>query len=186
MSTELSAGSPAAPPRERRPITDLVLGGLLLLIGVGLYLAAAQLQAGSATDPLGPRGFPSLLSLGFVGSGVGLLVKTGLAARRPGGYVEEVDDDEEQSPITVSRLLLASLGIIVYVLVALPVLGFLLGTIIFVAVMIAVQGGAARRSFIAMSLGFPIAVYLLFGVLLDVPLPIGMFFVDPVDLFGAR
>jgi hypothetical protein len=183
----LSTESPATPVRARPPITDLVLGGLVLLLGVGLYVAAAGLQGGSPTDPLGPRGFPSLLSLGFVGSGLGLLVRSVVAARRPGGSVAEVDDDEEeQAPIAVSRLVFASLAIIGYVLVALPVLGFLLGTIVFVAALIAVQGGAARRSSIAMSLGFPVAVYLLFGVLLDVPLPIGMFFVDPVDVFSSR
>jgi hypothetical protein len=182
----VSTQSPATPIRERLPVTDLVLGGLLVLLGAGLYLASAQLQGGSPTDPLGPRGFPSLLSLGFVGSGVALLVRSVVAARLPGDRVPEVDDEEEQPPIALSRLLLASLGILGHVLVALPVLGFLLGTIVFVAAMIAVQGGAARRSFIAMSLGFPVAVYLLFGVLLDVSLPIGMFFVDPVDVFSAR
>lgn len=175
------------PTRQRLPIEDMVLGGLLLVIGLGLYLASAQLQGGSSTDPLGPRGFPSLLSLGFLGTGIALLVKSALVARNPDAYAEEEKDDEdEQAPIVRSRLLLAALGILVYVLVLLPILGFLLATIAFVAVMIAVQGGAARRSFIAMSLGFPIAVYLLFGVLLDVSLPIGMFFVDPVDLFSSR
>jgi putative tricarboxylic transport membrane protein len=174
------------PTRGRVPIQDMVLGGVLLAIGLGLYLAAAQLQGGSPTDPLGPRGFPSLLSLGFVGSGVALLVKSVLVARNPEAHVEEPDDDEEEEPLMLSRLLLASLGIIVYVIALLPVLGFLLATVVFVAAMISVQGGAARRPFIVMSLGFPIAVYVLFGVLLDVSLPIGMFFVDPIDLFTSR
>lgn len=173
--------------RERLPVTDLVLGGVLLLVGVGLLLASAQLQAGSATDPLGPRGFPSLLGVGFVGSGIALLAKAALVARHPAAYVADADaehgDEEDHGPAMRSRLLLASLTIVAYVLV-LPVGGFLLSTPAFITATIALQGGAARRSFIAMVVGFPIAVYLLFAVLLGVPLPTGVF--DPLLLAGGR
>lgn len=179
----MNAAGPEPQMRERLPITDLVLGGVLLLIGVGLLVASAQLQAGNATDPLGPRGFPSLLGVGFIGAGIALLTKSALVARYPGAHVEEVEDseDEDQGPAARSRLLLACGTIVLYLLV-LPVGGFLLSTPAFVAAMIVLQGGASRRSFIAMVVGFPIAVYLLFAVLLGVTLPTGVF--DPMLLAG--
>ncbi|MBA3309776.1 MAG: tripartite tricarboxylate transporter TctB family protein, partial [Nocardioidaceae bacterium] len=155
--------------------------------GIGVILAAAQLKAGSTTDPLGPRGFPGLLGLGFLGAGVGLLVKTTLAGRRPADDVVSVmdldDDEEDEGPANRFRLVVAALAVIAYVLL-LPYGGFLLTTGAFLAVMIKLQGGAALRPFVAMVIGFPVAVFLLFAVILGVPLPSGVF--DPLLLTSRR
>ncbi|MDQ3385158.1 MAG: tripartite tricarboxylate transporter TctB family protein [Actinomycetota bacterium] len=182
-----------APPEPSAPrhgnTTDLTLGALLLVFGIGVILAAAQLKAGSTTDPLGPRGFPGLLGLGFLGAGVGLLVKTTLAGRRPADDVVSVmdlagaDEEEDDGPANRFRLVVAALAVIAYVLL-LPYGGFLLTTSAFLAALIRLQGGVGLRPFIAMVLGFPTAVFLLFAVILGVPLPSGVF--DPLLLTDWR
>ena len=174
---------PDAPPRN---VTDLVLGGLLLAFGLVVVLAAAQLKAGSTTDPLGPRGFPLLLGLGFLGAGAGLLVKTVLTARRPADSVDallDLEDEEDDGPANRPRLVLGASAVVAYVLL-LPYAGFLLTTAVFLAAMIRLQGGARPRAFVAMVVGFPTAVWLLFAVVLNVPLPSGVF--DPLLLTDRR
>lgn len=183
MSTP--APTPSGPRAHNR--TDLVLGAVLLAFGLVVALAAAQLKVGSTTDPLGPRGFPLLLGIGFVGAGIGLLVTTVVPSRAPADGVErllqEEDDEQDDGPANRPRLVLGAAGVLAYVLV-LPYGGFLLTTAVFLAGMIRLQGGAAPRAFLAMVLGFPTAVWLLFAVILNVPLPSGVF--DPLLLTDRR
>lgn len=177
---------PEAPStRGRSPLTDVVVGGVLLLVGVGVLLATAQLRGGGPTDPLGPRGFPGLLGVGFLLVGIAVIVSSVRNARRAGAgeVARDAGDEDDDGPALKLRLALASAAVVLYVVV-LPVAGFLLTTAAFVAGVIWLQGGARTRPFVAMVIGFPAAVYVLFSVLLGVPLPPGVF--DPVLLLGGR
>lgn len=168
--------------RGRLPVTELVIGAILALVGVGVLLAAAELRGGSTTDPLGPRGFPTLLGIGFIGAGLAVALQALRRARRPAPDTQQTEDEDADGPALKLRLVLSSAAVVLYV-VLLPVVGFFLTTIAFVAGMIRLQGGAAPRAYVAMVLGFPTAVYLLFRVLLRVPLPAGFF--DPGVLLGV-
>ncbi len=171
-------------------LVDPMVSGVLLLFGACVLYAAAQLQGGTETDPLGPRAFPTLIGIGFVGCGLALLIKS-LAFRGHGedgqGEFDEVEhadgygDELEQEPARRHRMLLACSVISLYTL-ALPILGFLLATIVFMAAMILLQGGARRRSFVTVVVLFPASAYVLFTVLLSVRLPAGFF--DPISLMG--
>jgi putative tricarboxylic transport membrane protein len=170
------------PQLRRQQHVDLALAGTLLLIGVLLLIAIAGLPAGTSADPVGPRGFPSLLAVGFLGSATALAAKAMLARRHPRAYLlasADPDSADSEGPVLRSRLVLASITIVGYVLL-LPIVGFLLITPAFIVALIIIQGGVATRSLIVMAVGFPIAVYLLFAVLLGVPLPGGVF--DPMSL----
>ena len=166
---------------------DPVLGGVILLFGAGVLLAAAQLHAGTATDPLGPRGFPTLIGIGLLGSGLTLLATSILSLRSRAHEDHEADEDsaedENDGRALRTRLVMSCAVIIAYVLV-LPIAGFLLSTPAFVAAMIVLQGGASRLAFVTAVIAFPIVVYLLFAVLLGISLPTGLF--DPMVLLGVR
>ena len=176
MSSTTEQG--AAPTRGRAPVAELLIGAFLVLLGAGVLLAAAELRGGNVTDPLGPRGFPTLLGLGFLCSGLAVAVQALRHSRHPVTSPVVADEDDD-GPALKLRLLLASAAVVLYAVV-LPVAGFLLTTIAFTAGMIRVQGGAAPKAYVAMVLGFPLAVYLLFQVVLGVPLPSGFF--DPAML----
>jgi putative tricarboxylic transport membrane protein len=167
---------------------DIVLAGVLVLLGAGVLYAAAGFAAGTEADPLGPRGFPTVLGVGFIGCGIALLAKSLLSSSRqhdesaetdPVAGPDDHDDSAERGSVQRKRLVLTCAAIAVYV-VALSLAGFLLTTPVFVAALIMVQGGVRRVAFATTVVAFPIAVYLLFTVLLDVELPVGVF--DPLSL----
>ena len=176
----------------RQRLIDPVLAGVLLLFGVAVLYAAAQLGAGTESDPLGPRGFPTLLGAGFVGCGLALLAMSlfrRIGRRDEPAHAEDVEDagdtypagGEDQKPVHRARLLFVSAAIVVYVVV-LPILGFLLSSAIFVAMSIILQGGARRLAMLGAVVVFPIIVYVLFAVILGIRLPSGVF--DPMLVVG--
>lgn len=175
--------------RRRAQLVDLALAGVLLVIGAALLVGVSGLRGGNPADPLGPRGFPTLLTVGILVTGLVLAIKSAVALRHPdafgamAGTHEAQDNSEDMGPVSHMRLALGSLGIILYA-VLLPVAGFLVTSFLFIVGMIYVQGGAALRSVVVTSLGFPIALYLLLSTFLGISLPNGFF--DPSSLLGGR
>jgi putative tricarboxylic transport membrane protein len=163
------------PPRARLPGADLAAGVLLAAGGVVVLLAAARLPGGTEADPLGPRGFPSLLGAGLIGSGLAMLVRTLIVVRNPTSRpaFEPPDDGQAEGSFSPRRFLGAVVVLVLYV-VALPVLGFLISTPAFLAGMVTLQGGVPRLQFVGTVVGLPVGILLLFSGLFGVPLPGGL------------
>lgn len=166
-------------PYRIRISQDVVLAALLSLVGLFLIVVASDLPEGSANDPLGPRGFPLLIGVGILGCGVVLFGQTLLRRWRSfaGGDIslEGEDSQPEEGPLSGKRIILAVLAMLGYVAV-LPYAGFLLSTPIVLAMLMGLQGGVPIKSFLFMTIGFPIVLYGLFVLLLSVPLPGGVVF----------
>lgn len=148
----------------------MLIGLALVVGGVGLIVASNQLPLGTASDPVGPRGFPTLLALGLAGSGLALAVQSWRPTRGPRPDAEE---DEDQGPFSPSRLAGGILLTAAYV-ATLQQLGFLIGTPFYLAALLGLRGGAPRRQFLATVVGYPLVLFALFGLLLGVPLPGGL------------
>lgn len=161
----------AAMARLSRP--DVVLGLLLLVGGLALIRASFGLPAGTPTDPLGPRGFPLLLGLGLAGCGIALAVASlrTFGKETPAGGATEVDA-EIRAPYSWPRLGGAVAASAAYVVLLVP-LGALFATIAYALALLLIQGPAGRREAAATAVGFPLVVYVLFDVLLGIPLPAG-------------
>jgi len=139
-----------------------VAAALLLLIGGAAVYGSVQLGIGTLTVPE-PGFFPLLAALALTALSAALLV--GDFRRRP---------TESQVPSPMRPVLTAIIGLALYV-AALGWLGYLLATVLLVSVLLAVFG---IRQISAYALAVPLIAggsYLLFHVLLSLPLPVGVF-----------
>jgi putative tricarboxylic transport membrane protein len=149
---------------------DRVIGALLVLGGLGGMAWAWQLPAGTPQDPIGPRGFPTLLGLGLAVCGLLLLVPR----VRPGGPPAPADEAGEPSgPAATGRLVggVVLAGLYIW---GLEPLGYLVSTPLFLAALLALQGGVPVRALLWTSLGLPAALFLIFAEIMKVPLPLGV------------
>lgn len=151
---------------------DLILGVLVMLGGLAVISAAFGLPAGTATDPLGPRGFPLLLGVGLAACGA-VLAATPLRWARPDTEPMEVTaHDDARAPFSWPRVGGAVAASLAFVFALVP-LGALLTSIGYALALLLLQGRTGRREAAATAIAFPLLVYLLLDAVLGVPLPAG-------------
>jgi putative tricarboxylic transport membrane protein len=148
-------------------LVDIIAGAVLIALSIVVLPESLALQFYSEGVP-GPGFFPTLLAITLVVSGA-LLITSRLT--KPANAFPEF---ERPSRSQAQR----SLGVWMALLVAavlVNVLGFLASMVVLVAVLLL---GIERRrglSTIVTIVVTPLLAYLLFGLLLQVPLPSGVF-----------
>ena len=188
------------------PRTNVVLS-LLILAGCGLgWLATDSLPAGLRVDPLGPAYYPRFVLLSLAGLALALLAASlrDLRAGRspvepstvpdpalvpgaiaaPGVATEAVADaidDEPLPPISYPRMLAVFVLALAYVLLLVP-LGYLVSTILFVAVLLPLLRVRRPLTVAACALGTPLVLGGIFGFVLGIPLPDGILEYLPLEL----
>ncbi|MBI4390664.1 MAG: tripartite tricarboxylate transporter TctB family protein [candidate division NC10 bacterium] len=153
---------------------ELAVAAFLVAFGAGVVALAGRIEPGVQTDPLGPRAFPAALGAGIALCG-GLLAGTVLLSPGEGGRTGPIlepgpEGEAEAGPVSPARLLGAIAATAAYV-AAFDPLGYLLATPPYVAAIILIHGGAARR---ALVIAPPLVTVLLyaafrFGLLIPVP-----------------
>ncbi|HUG07074.1 MAG TPA: tripartite tricarboxylate transporter TctB family protein [Candidatus Limnocylindria bacterium] len=143
-----------------------------MLGGLAVIRAALELPPGTATDPLGPRGFPLLLGAGLAACGAALLVTSVRVAGREAATSTVTTEDEARLPYSWRRVSGAVAATVVYILALVP-LGALLASMGYALALLLLQGRTGRREAVVTVVAFPVFVYVLVGVLLGVPLPAG-------------
>jgi putative tricarboxylic transport membrane protein len=163
---------------ERKAVRrELAVGAFLVAFGGAVLALAWTIEPGVQTDPLGPRAFPAALGAGIALCGV-LLAGTALLGTgeegRTGPILEPGPEGEtEAGPISPARLFGAIAATAAYVALFAP-LGYLLATPPYVAAIILIHGGAARR---ALFIAPPLVTGLLYGAFrfgLLIPVPEGI------------
>lgn len=143
----------------------------MLVGGLALIRAALELPPGTATDPLGPRGFPFLLGAGLAACGaIQLLTAVRLGGRT--AVTPSAIEEETRLPFSSRRVSGAIAATAVYVFALVP-LGAPLASMGYALALLLLQGRTGRREAALTVVAFPVFVYLLVGVLLGVPLPTG-------------
>jgi len=142
--------------------TDLVIGGVLSLLGVGVSLEAVRLKVGSALDPQ-PGFFPLVGGILLIALGA-LQVGHALWATRP---LDDTRQDRLGAPATLVG------GLAIYVTL-LPWAGYPLATALLTLLALRVQD-TRWPSAIAASVLLALGSYFLF-LRLGVPLPGGRLF----------
>jgi putative tricarboxylic transport membrane protein len=131
---------------------------MLVLTGVATALEAWTFNVAFMTDPVGPKALPLLVAGALVVAGARLMA-------RPRSTVQLPDTGPAR------RMMLAAAAFISYGLV-LPWLGFFLSTTIVVGVLGVLFGGPRVGSAVA-GAGLSAVLWLLFVMVLSLPLPIG-------------
>jgi len=138
------------------------IGGLIIIaFGAGYLLAAISMPSATIGDPLGHKTFPVILGGLMIFLGSSLLVKPGR--------------DTEFSPLKrtfISVILLAGLlGGYGY---SLPILGYPLGTFLFLFITSRLIGERSWILGLLLSAGLSLGIFIIFTKILDIPLPLGI------------
>ncbi|MFD6952084.1 hypothetical protein A6A08_02655 [Nocardiopsis sp. TSRI0078] len=160
---------PGAPPAEEaaRPgsrTRELVPAAAGAVLGLGAFALALQIPEGARLTQFSPRWWPEVLSLALVGLG---LAHGAVSLLRPRGAEEEAPEPSTRSGALRLLSMLAAVagyGVLWYFV------DFRVSTAILVAALAFLGGGRGWKALIAFPVVVTAVLYLLFGVLLRVPL----------------
>ncbi|WP_238532811.1 tripartite tricarboxylate transporter TctB family protein [Halalkalicoccus jeotgali] len=149
--------------------SDVIAAGLLFVLSAAVFVVSADFPAGRGGDP-GAALFPRLITGTIAVLALGLLVKDLTASERS---AHEID------PTVVRRLAVVVAFPTIYIF-AMPILGFPLTTVAFLAGLMWYSGARSVPVVLGSSIGVMLVLYYLFGVLFQVPLPEGLVPIDAV------
>jgi|SRR2546423_7506979 len=153
-------------------INDAIWGALLLLLSVAI-LIHIQSFPNIPGQKIGPSLFPGFIAVGLATCALALIA-TGLAARRGDGKQVAWLDEEPwmRSPRHIAALALV-IGVNVFYILFVDVLGFIPTGVIYLAALFAVFG-VRTRWILPLALLVTLAIHYSFYKLLRVPLPWGL------------
>ena len=153
-------------------INDAIWGALLLLLSVAI-LIHIQSFPNITGQKIGPSLFPGFIAVGLATCALALIA-TGLAARRGDGKQAAWIDGEPwmRSPRHIAALALV-IGVNVFYILFVDVLGFIPTGVIYLAALFAVFG-VRTRWILPLALIVTLAIHYSFYKLLRVPLPWGL------------
>lgn len=148
-------------------MSDLTSGVVTFLVGASIAFEAYRLPD-PQVDVLGPSAFPLALGIVIALCGAAIVVAQLLATRRAAGPLQ----------VEPARwgLLAAALVLLVLYTQGIARLGFPVMTALFSAAFLVALGERGALRITAASLGISLVIYVLFGVLLGVDLPLGKVF----------
>lgn len=139
---------------------DRAFGIFLLGLGIFVVYGGLSMEVPFSYDPLGPKAFP--VFLGVLLSALSLVI-----------IVKPEKSHFPQSNIQLKTVLIVVL--LVLYSFSFDVLGFLLSTVLLVFFMSRIFQGTTKQA-LGSAIGASLSVYVLFGILLDVVLPMGKIF----------
>lgn len=148
---------------------DLVAAAILLLIAGAYHLATQRIPASTLDDGVGPRGFPTALTIALVVFAVAIGVRATLTAPAPRG-ADASRETEARWPRALGLLALGAL----YIPAAL-VLGYPLALFLLLVAVALYEGKRFSWQLAAVAIGGAAFFYVLFELVLGVRQPEGLF-----------
>ena len=147
-----------------------MLAAVIIIVAAIYPFADAGLRTARIGDPLGPKAFPALVGGCLILSAVLLVFET-LAKRRTleDRTIEPRTKDEKHLVLVMIGMVVWS-GLYYYVF---ETLGYLIATPLFLFGLLSYFNQRKYLTNVLVALGFTGIVYLLFSILLGVPLPSG-------------
>jgi len=136
---------------------DRIFGVFLFLVGVYVIYGGLSMEVPFSYDPLGPKAFPVIL--GVLLSALSLVI------------IAKPEKSHFPQSATMLNTVLIVVLLVIYAL-SFNFLGFLLSTALLVFFISRIFKGTTKQA-LGSAIGVSFSVYLLFGILLDVPLPAG-------------
>ncbi len=147
-------------------LSDRLSGVLAVCLGLVVVLLTRTFPP-MPGQSIGPALFPSLAGVGLIGFGAWMVVADRAAA---GGWLRF--DDWVRRPRMVVNFALVTVALVVYAAI-LPVVGFFLTSLVFLALLMMVFGAPGRRALPTAAV-VTVAIHYVFYSLLRVPLPWGL------------
>lgn len=142
-----------------------------VFIVTAIYLHAdAGLPTARIGDPLGPKAFPALVGGGLILSAILLLLETWTKRRALTDTRAEPRSKDEKHLYLVMIAMVAWSAVYYFVF---ETAGYVLATPVFLFVLLCYFNPRKHLANVLVALGFTATVYLLFSILLGVPLPAG-------------
>jgi len=143
---------------------NIVAGLFLTVLGLAYGYLTTGLPERSLPNMPGPSFFPWILTFCLLVLSVSLVVQ---------GFRMAADESGSEKPDGGSFPAFLFLGAFAVYLALLPFLGFLLASIPFFAVLMALYGETRKLWIASLSLGVPVFLFLLFRDVFNIPLPRG-------------
>jgi putative tricarboxylic transport membrane protein len=147
-----------------------MLAIVVVVIATIYLIADAGLPTARIGDPLGPKAFPALVGGGLILSAVLLLFETWSKRRAL------VDTKEERRNRDEKHLYLVMIGMVAWSALYyffFETAGYLIATPVFLFGLLSYFNPRRYLTNVLVAVGFTAVVYLLFSILLGVPLPAG-------------
>lgn len=141
-------------------MVERIFGLFLFCIGLLFFFGSRQLEVAFSYDPLGPKAFPMAL-------GVLLCVLSVVLMIRPERY------NFPNFSVKINTFFIVAL--LVFYSLSFSFLGFLVSTGVLVFFVSRIFQGTNFQA-LGSSVGISVGTYILFGVILDVELPMGVIF----------
>ena len=151
---------------------DLGLAVTVIVVAAIYLHADYGLRQASLGDPLGPKAFPALVGGGLILSAVLLMFETWAKRRALAETHVEPHSSDQKHVILVLLGMIVWTGIYYYFF---ETAGYLIATPIFLLGLLSYFNKGKHLTNVSVAAGFTAVVYLLFSVLLGVPLPSGPF-----------
>jgi putative tricarboxylic transport membrane protein len=146
---------------------DIGAGVVFVVVGVWMLFQSLELNFYQEGIP-GPGFFPSILSIALGATGVLLIVSR---VGRPDDAFPGFEMPDRSQGVRAMGLWLATLAAVFLS----GIVGFLLAMVLLVAIVVFGLEGRRGMGSIAVVVLTPLFAYWLFGVLLQIPLPAGLF-----------
>lgn len=148
--------------------SNLATGLFFLVLSIFAYLEAKDMVGKLASDQLGPSFWPKILSVGMMVLSVVLMIQS-LVGKEPADVKAPFDIKSEgfRRVIKISGLMIL-FGALIYVA------GIYIGMLVMLSLCMHLHGECGKRIMAALTVGIVVFIYIIFGVGLKVPLPMGL------------
>jgi putative tricarboxylic transport membrane protein len=153
---------------------NLWIGFLAMALGAATYVASGQYVGVRSFDPIGPAFFPRIMAMILMGTGAVLAIRAWVLRNAPQSPPSVTMPPEIPASAFGQDRLVRALAICVGYLFMLKPLGYLIATPLFVAFTIGNLGIGDRKTQVVTGVGVTLVLFVVFAVLLDVLLPMGV------------
>lgn len=149
---------------------NIITGSILLALSIGAYIIAGGMVARLPTDPLGPGFWPKCLSyaLGFFSI---ILIFQGAFFKKAPDAAPPIDFKSEGFHRVIKLF-----GVLIIFLAIVYFLGIYIGLLFMVPAAMYLLGERKAKIMIPFSVGTCLFIFVVFKLLLKVPLPAGFLF----------
>jgi hypothetical protein len=158
-------------------VVNILIASIVFVFGAWVLYIAGSIRLGSVVGVVGPKFFPQLLAVIIMS--MGALLGIGTLAHWRHGTSESVMTKPTVDAVSKSFLSNPAVRVIMLLCLlngyvfALDLLGYRISSIFFIGLLLLFKGMRSPVWISAVSVALVLALYLLFHVLLSIPLPVG-------------